>query len=194
MVFLRCNYSYEKSFSEDQFWCFLFGDHLLWSNRASAHAEAEKNRFFMLVWLYLVCLSSTHLGCSPAQSLLGCSLLWGAISMPVPFCVRPSNDILQFHCPQPTQLIFLRNDACMAFVLILSSCLAKSFKIPSDSMIYWIGEQKTISLYFHPFQDIFASRRPRHKCFALEVWPPTWLQVGVGQNFHLYRSQLNEEC
>lgn len=99
--------------------------------------KLKKNRFFMLIRLYLVCLSSTHLGCSPPQNLLGCSLLWGAIPVPMPFCVRPSNDILQFHCPQPTQLIFLRNDACTAFVLILSSCLAKLFKIPSDSMIYW---------------------------------------------------------
>lgn len=127
----------KKSFSADQFWWFLFGEHLLWSKRASAHAEAEKNKLVILIWLYLVCLSSTYLGCSSSQNLLGCSLLWGAILVPVPFCTSPSIDILQFLCPQSTELLPCGMMPCMAFVLILSSCLAKSFKISSDSVTYW---------------------------------------------------------
>lgn len=116
---------------------FYLGKICFGAKGASAHAEAEKHRFFMLIWLYLVCLSSTYFGCSPPQNLLGCSSLWGAISVPMPFYVHSSNDSLQFHSHSQWSSLSWGMMPCMSFALILSRCLAKSFKIPSDTTTYW---------------------------------------------------------
>lgn len=148
MIFLRCNYSYEKSFSEYQFWSFLLGN-ICFGVKGLQPMQKLKKKYILHVnrlisGVFIFYIFGLQPSSKPVRMLSQCQCL----------SVYTHNDILQFHCPQPTELLFLRNDALYGLCFNLSSCLAKSFKIPSDSMTYWWT--KGHFTLFSPFPRYFC--------------------------------------
>lgn len=77
---------------------------------ASAHAEVEKNILHVKMVISGVFIFNTF-GLQPSSKPVRMLLALGSyLSASAFLYVHPSNDILQFHCSQPVDLLFLSND------------------------------------------------------------------------------------